>query len=652
MAATGFENIRRAPYEGGAEFDATGPYDRIDGFLHFAVDPGHSANRAIVDLDLAPRGDDRLIHFRSDLCLLVPRHPERGNRRLLLELPNRGRKLIPHWLNRAPTEVQPTANILPGDGFLFRHGYTVGWIGWQWDVIRGEALMGLEAPQTLVDGRPARGMTVVRFQSNVAHYVHLLADRVHQPYPAADPEEREAALTVRDWEDDEPRAIPRELWRFAQVSSGQVVPDREHIWLEPGFEPGKIYELTYTTDRAPVVGTGLLAVRDAASFLRYATSADNPCARMLERVYGFGISQTGRMLRHFLYLGLNLDEQGRVVFDGLIPHVGGARRGEFNQRFGQPSVQATPGFGHLAPFADEPAPGAERDGGMLDRQRALGGMPKVFWTNSSAEYWRGDCALLHVDTRGSADLDPAPETRIYLFAGTQHGPGNLPQVRYNPNDGGRGRYGFNVVDYTPLLRAAVVNLDRWVSEGLAPPPSAHPRLANGTAVPRTTVLEAFRHLREMELPDPRRLPVLRHVDLGPEAARGIARVPAVEGDTYPALVSMVDADGNEVAGIRLPDLTVPVGTHTGWNPRDPESGAPEQIMPMQGLTRFFAGTRAERDAASDSRPSLEERYPSREAYLERVRAAARELAAARYILEEDIETVVADAAERWAAATA
>jgi len=653
MGVIGFEIQRRMPYQGGAEFGSTGRYNRVDGLLRFAVDPAAPANHDIVDLELAPRDPSGRVQFQADLCLLVPRHPERGNHRLLLELPNRGRKLLPRHLNRAPSPNPPTAEIPPGDGFLFRHGYTVAWIGWQWDVLRSDALMGLQAPRAMQDGRPVRGTTICHFQPNFAHHSHLLADRVHHPYPAADQDDPGAVLAVRDYEDGEPRVIPREQWRFGRATNGQVVPDREHVYLEGGFEPGKIYELTYTTDFAPVVGTGLLAVRDATSFLRYTAAFDNPCAGTIERAYGFGMSQTGRMLRHFLYLGLNRDESGRLAFDGVIPHVAGARRGEFNQRFGQPSVQATPGFGHLPPFADEPQPGAAGgEAGLLARQSAAGCTPKIFWTNSSAEYWRGDCALLHVDPTGSADLDPAPEARIYHFAGTQHGPGSVPLVRDNPNDGARGRYGFNAVDYTPLLRAALVNLDRWVGEGVAPPPSAHPRVGDGTAVDRAAVLEAFNTLPGMVVPDAERLPVIRRVDLGPQAERGVGRFPAVETDAYPALVSAVDVDRNEVAGLRLPDLTVPVGSHTGWNPRAPETGSPEQIIPMEGITRFFARTAAERADSGDPRPSLEERYASRAAYLDRVRQAATELVAARYLLDEDVDHVVTAAAERYDSAMA
>lgn len=637
MAVERIEIIAREAFAGGVAFGAGGAYERLDGLVHLAVDPEHPANSAIIDLRLAPRDDDGLVRFAADFCLLQPVDPARGNGSLLVELPNRGRKLLSRVINRAPTEVPPTRAVLPGDGFLYRHGWTVCWIGWQWDVYRSAALMGLVPPILRVTGQ-----TVVRFQPNAPHRTHLLADRVHQPYPAADLDEAEAMLTVRDSDDAEPAIVPREEWRFAREEGAGVEPHPEYVYYAAGFQPGKIYEVVYTTDRAPVVGCGLLAVRDIAPFLRHAV-AGNPCAGRIERTYAFGMSQTGRMLRHFLYLGLNADEEGRPAYDGIIPHVGGARRGEFNHRFGQPSVQATPGFGHLPPFDDA---------GLLARQREIGCVPKVIQTNTSAEYWRGDCALIHIDPSGQRDLPPDADTRVYLFAGTQHGPGAVPLTRDNPNDGARGRYGFNAVDYSPLLRAVLVNLDRWVRDGVEPPASSHPRLADGSAVSRETVLEQFARFPGVFLPDPATLPVIREVDLGERAAEGVGRYPVREGAAWPALVAAVDEDGNERAGIRLPDLTVPVGTHTGWNPRDPETGAPEQIMPMQGSTFFFAPDEAARAVEDDPRPSLAERYAGRDDYLRRVEAAARALVADRYLLDEDVPTVVADAAMRYEAALA
>jgi hypothetical protein len=648
MAVVSIEIERRSPYEGGRSFGDAGPYDRLDGVVTFAVDPEHEANQEIVDLKLAPRDADGRVRFTSDLCLLIPRDPARGNQRLVVELPNRGRKLIPRYVNRAAPHL-PTAEIPVGDGWTFERGYSIAWIGWQHDVYRNDAMMGLEAPEAVIDGKPIRGEIQVEIQPNVPERTRLLANRVHRPYRVADIDDPSARLLVRDHPDGENTEIPRSSWRFAREEDGRILPSDEHIYLDSGFEPGRIYSVIYTTERAPVVGTGLLAFREIASFLHYSQAAENPLAGAIDRVYGFGVSQTGRMIRHFIYLGLNLDEDGRMAFDGLNPHVAGARRGEFNHRFAQPSVQPTPSFGHLFPFADrefEDPYGTGADG-LLTRQRAKGGVPKIFYTNTAAEYWRGDCSLMHTDPTGQRDLDSEPESRIYLFASTQHGPGSVPPGRLSPDEGDKGSHDFNVIPYQPLLRAAWVNLDRWVSEGVEPPASVHPRLSDGTAVKNREVIECFRDFPRVVLPDPEALPTIRSLDLGSGQRKGIGRYPAVAGEVYPAYVSNVDENGNETGGIRLPDLTVPLGTFTGWNTRAAETGAAGEIMKMQGITYFFRPTKAERLSLNDPRPSLEELYLSRTDYLERVRVAARKLVDERFVLPEDVETIVADSAERY-----
>jgi hypothetical protein len=655
MAVTALEIHRREPYEDGTPFGDAGPYERIDGVVRFAVDPAHPANALIVDLERAARGADGRVHFPADFTVLQPADPARAARCLLYNVANRGRRVIPG--SRAPVSPEPTARIHPGDGFLLRRGWTIAWCGWQWDVVRGPALIGLEAPQALDDaGRPIQGQVTVQFQPNDLIRDHLLADRAHTPYPAADVDDPDAVLTVRDWLDGERTVIPRGRWRFARDVDGRPRPDDTHVWLEGGFAPGKVYEVVYRTRICPVVGTGLLATRDFVSFLRYAgTDAGNPCAGALAHMLAQGASQSGRFLRHFLYLGLNVDEAGRQVFDGMLPHVAGAHRGEFNHRFAQPSVQATRGFGQLPPFADEPqtGPDGERHEGLLARPRAVGGVPRIFYTNTAAEYWPGDCSrgdasLLHTDLAGTRDVEPPPEVRVYYFAGTQHGPGQLPPPERTP-DGTRGVHLFNVVDFSTLLRAAIVNLERWVTAGEEPPPSAFPRLADGTAVPIRRVLEAFRAFPSVTLPDPDLLPASRRLDLGPEAERGVGRYPPVLGAPYPSFVAAVDADGNEVAGIRLPDVAVPVATVTGWNPRHPDIGGAGQIVWMQGSTLPFPATRAERERTGDPRPAIAERYADEADYLARARAVAEELARRRYLLPEDVELAAQLALQRYRA---
>ena len=640
---------RRERYADGFQFGDIGAYERLDGTVTYAVDPEQAANMAIVDLDKARRDAAGRVRFAGDLCILTPADRDRANRRALIELPNRGRKLAPRQFNRAVPDVPPTANIPAGDGFLFRHGYHVVWIGWQWDVFRDDALMGLEAPEALSNDEPIAGQTVVEIHPNALESTRLLANRLHIPYPTLDLDDPNAVLYVRDWEDGPVSIVPRDRWRFAREVNGTVTPSHDHVYLDGGFIPGKLYHLVYTTEGAPIVGAGLLAAREIATFLKHDASALNPLAGLVDYAYSFGMSQTGRMQRHFLSLGLNIDEDGQQAYDGMLIHVAGARRGEFNHRFGQPSVQSTPGFGHRFPFADtkQRNPVTDDREGLLDAQRSAGGLPRIFYTNTSAEYWRGDCSMLHIGPGGKRDLKPAGESRIYLFAGTQHGPGDIPQTRLNTNDGGQGRYGFNAVEYSPLLRAALINLDRWVTDGTEPPPSCHPRLDDGTATTRDAVLHGFAPLPNMYLPDPERLPLLRTVDLGPEADRGIGRYPVEEGESFPAFVSATDEDGNEVAGIRLPDLTVPLGTHTGWNPRDPTTGAPDQIMPMQGASHWFAMTAYQRADRGDPRPAIMERYANRDAYLAEVGDAAQRLVDRGYVLPEDVELILSDAAFRW-----
>jgi len=661
MPVVNFQIISRRRFAEGASFGEVGAYEQVDARVTFAVDPDHEVNAAIVDLELAPRDADGCVRFTSELSLLVPAKAGAGNGRLLVDVVNRGRPRAVQAFNRIFDGDPPGDSVLSstlltsqaGDGFLMRHGYSVASIGWQWDVPADPALLHLEAPHALIDGRAIRGQTAIEIRPHRPERTRLLANRVHVPYPAADLEQADARLLVRDWEDGPDTELPRSAWRFARETEGGVQPSGEHVFLESGFVPGKIYQLVYEAEGAPVVGCGLLALREIASFLR-APSAANP-AEGFERVYGYGISQTGRMLRHFMYLGLNVAEDGSVAYDGLLPHVAGGRRGEFNHRFAQPSQQSLPGFGHLFPFSDEPSadPYSERTEGLLDRLRATGpaAMPKVIYTNSGAEYWRGDGSLVHIDPAGDEDVELAPETRVYSFAGTQHQPGTLPPDTVAGGDGARPRYPRNTVDYRPLLRAALVNLDAWVSEGAEPPPSRHPRLGDGTAVTRADVLASLWSVPGLERPDPERLWVVRTTDLGPEAAEGIGRYPVEEGEAYPALVSALDGSGNERAGLRLPDLTVPLATHLPWNVRDPESGAPEQIVPMIGSSHYFGLTRLGREAEGDPRPSLEERYASRADYLAQVEAAAHALAADRYVLEEDVATLVADAAERWEWAT-
>jgi len=635
MPAIALDIQQRAIVAGGHAFGAAGAYEKVAGTLRFAVDPGHAANAPVCDLALAPRSRDGRVEFAGDVYLLRPVDPARGNRRLLLDVPNRGRKVALGMFNSTPRVPDPTALDDFGNGFLMRHGWTVAWIGWQPDVPRQDGLMALDVPAAPGVG----GLVRCEFRPNSRVDTLPMADRYHVPYPTVDLNDPEARLTVRDDGGAPERAVPRAAWRFA---------DARHVRLEGGFEPGKIYDLIYRAADPPLVGLGLLAVRDTAAFLRWATAVEgNPCAGTLDRAYAFGVSQSGRFLRHLLYLGLTEDEQGRDVFDAVVPHVPGARRGEFNMRFGQPSLNALHAVGGLFPFTDaeQTDPLTGQRGGLLDRLHRRGRMPTIVTINTSAEYWRGDGSLIHTDVDGKTDVEPAPGTRVYLFAGTQHTPGALPPPEADPNTGGKGLQPFNVVDYAPLLRAALVNLDRWVSEGVEPPPSAFPRLADGTAVSPESLAAALGAIPGVRFPDRVARPC--RLDFGPDVDRGVVALPPRVGAPYTTFVSAVDGDGNETAGVRPVELAATLATFTGWNPRHPSQGAPGDLMSMMGSTLPFARTRAERARTGDPRPSVEERYASREAYLAAVRAAALGLVGRRWMLEEDVDAAVERAGLTW-----
>jgi hypothetical protein len=632
------------PVAEGKTFGDVGSYQQLDGTVHFAVDPDHWRNADITDLKRAPRDAHGLVRYSADVRLLRPAAGHGGNQRLLLDVVNRGNPTVLTNFNSAAGRLEP------GNGFLMRQGYTVVWVGWQDDVPATPGLIRINIPEAVdADAQPLSGKIAVTFQPDAHVRVQLLSDRLHRPHPAKDLHERDAVLTVQEHEDAPPQIIPRQQWSFARLEGHRVVPDATQAYLASGFLPGKVYQLIYTTVGAPVIGLGLLAVRDMVSFLRYGSDGEgNPCAGHVQYAYSFGRSQSGRFLRHFLYLGLNEDEHNRIVFDGLIPLVAGGGRGEFNQRFGQPSNSNKYSVKNLFPFHDttQTEPETGRTDGMLARLAARSQPPKVFFINTSAEYWNGHAALIHIDLEGKHDLGPSETVRVYHFAGTQHTPGNLQLTDTGAADDSRGQQRPNSVDYRPLLRAALVHLDRWVTLGEAPPPSLHPRLDDGSAVPPAHTASTFQAMPGVRFPA--HLRSIARLDFGPATDEGIATLlPPKVGKPYPNLVSAVDEDGNELAGIRLPDISVPLATYTGWNLRHADIGGPGQTLSLLGSTIPFRATRAARQAAGDPRLSIEERYLSKEDYLGRVKQAAEALVQQGYLLVEDLPTIAEQASQRY-----
>jgi Alpha/beta hydrolase domain len=641
MPVTQFDIRLRRPLANGAPFGDVGPYEELKGTVRFAIDPKHAANERIADVALAPRDPAGRVEFESDVSILLPVDRRRASGRVMLDVVNRGNTVAVPNFNRAtrPTFVpgaDPDPPVDPGDGFLMRRGFVVISCGWQIDLPEVPGLLGLRGPEALgANGKRITGRIYTQLQTPVPATHLLLSDRGHRPYPAADLDERSAVLLVRDQPDGEATAIDRGRWRFARVAGGQVVPDARYVWLEGGFEKGRLYQIAYTAIGAPIVGLGIAALRDSAAWLKHGTAREgHPAPDLLRYVYAYGRSQTGRLLRTLVFNDLNVDEQGREALDGIIANVAGGLRGEFNQRFGQNSKDRPHMMDYVQPSTDED---------LHRRLAARGSKLKVFYTNSSAEYHRGDASLAHTNAEGARDVPSGPSARVYHFAGTEHGLGVWPPTSEklapaDPSESSENSQNLrNTIDYAPLLRACLVNLDRWVTEGVEPPPSRHPRLADGTAVPFEALHAVFDTIPSAHYPRHHARP----------CRLDFSTLPPGPGPACGSLVSAVDADGNEIGGIVLPEIAVPLGAHTGWNLRHSSIGGDAQRLVFAGATLPFARTRREREASGDPRPSIEERYRSRDDYLARVRQAGRALVAQRYMLEEDVELEVALAARAW-----
>ena len=618
----------RRPFADGQAFGDYGAFEIIEGRVAYAVAPEDARNAGIVDLHLAPKDSNGLVRFQGDFTLITPQDPAAANK-LLIDVPNRGRPLALAMFNGAPrTEASAgAAGLGPGDGWLFRRGFSVACIGWQWDLSAG---YGLDAPVAHIDGAPAAGDVVCRMQPGADRASVFFGQLGNVSYPPAEPDDGPARLFEREDDAAPLIEIPRHAWRFGREKNGELAPSDSFVHKDGGFAKGRVYVLTYRAKGMCVVGCGLLALREAAESLRH---GGGPNGAMFRQVFAFGASQTGRVLRHMLHVGLTEAADGSAIFDGMHIHIAGGQRGDFNHRGAQPSSAGVPAAGQRFPFAGatlrDPLTGVED--GLYERPTRSGTMPKVVITNTSWEYWRGDAALTHVSPDGQRDLSPHSQERSYLFAGTHHIGGMLPLTNTFALTGEKARHTFNTVDHAPLTRAAFANLDAWVSDSRPPPPSAVPTLAAGTLATREAVLAKFAAQTDVACLDPARLGGLSVLDMGKRVDEGICELPAAEGAPYARLVSDVDETLNEAAGVRLPDIAVPIGCHTGWNPRHPQHGAPTLPAIFVGFSRFVA-------------PAA---LPPRASYERQVRAWTRQLVAARHVLPEDEERVVANALARY-----
>ena len=641
----------RSDLAGGRSYGLAGPYEKLRGTMHFAVRPENAHDRAVVDLGLAPRNGKGEVEFSADFFLVKPKDPARSSGTLLFEISNRGSKSILALLNRGRGSADPETEEDLGDGFLMRRGVTVAWVGWQWDVREFPGRLRLTAPVATDGGLPITGLVRADFIVDEPAASHPLGHRIvgsigGTSYPAADPKSRANVLTERDAPLASRRTIPRRRWRFAHEEAGKPVPDDRSVWLEGGFRPGRIYEIVYAARDPVVAGLGLAAVRDAASYFKNDPKSVAPA----RRVYALGISQSGRFLRQFVKQGFNADEEGRMAFDGLFVHVAGAGVGSFNHRFAQPSRDAQPLTAllyptDLFPFTDAPEtdPETGQTAGLLDRARTERVVPKIFYTNTSYEYWGRAGSLIHSTPDGRRDAPPPEEVRVYFLAGLQHFSGPFPPTA-EPYRELRGTQPQNPNPVVWVLRALFDDMDAWVREGTAPPESRYPRVADGNLVEPG----ALKFPRIPGLAAPAKAHQAFHIDYGPRWKDGIVdREPPQVGKPFVSLVPRVSVDGNDLAGVRIPEMSVPVATYTGWNLRDPATGFAGERVSFIGSYVPFPRTRADRERAVDQRQSLEERYGSRERYLALFAEAAMQQIRERFLLPEDLADVLARGAAEW-----
>ena len=599
--------------------DDAGTHEAIVARVHYEVDPTLPANRTIADLALAPRNTAGQVEFAGDLLLFRPKGTASARGTVFLEVVNRGRDQALGLMSAARQSSLAPERWNLGDRFLLTQGFTVAFLGWQFDVEPGDGLR-LDVPSAPVTG-VVRASAITVGPTGPGGVIGLA-------YCAAEPSQSDSTLTFRTELMATPQVIPRPTWEFS--------PDGCSVRRAAGFEPG-LNEVVYRATGSPLAGLGLAAVRDFASYLKHGASIttlrENPA--LMRRVIGFGYSQSGRFLREFVRDGFNQDEGGRAVFDGLMIASAGAGGGSFNHRFASPGQAGNSVLSifrpvDLPPFTDD---------GLLARARSAAVVPRIFYTFSSTEYWARAGSLTHTNEEGTADAPLAPTSRLYFLSGTPHAAGPLPLARQQT------RYALNFAEQRWVLRALLDDLDRWITSGTEPPPSRYPTLAHRELVPR----QAVRFPMIPSLPFPDYMPGVWRMDYGSDYAtqRVITNEPPTLGAPYPVLVPQVNADGNDEGGVALPEVAVPLGTHTGWN---------VSTFPLSGL-RYLAGlvgsfepfplTRADRERSRDARRSIDERYAGRDDYLQRVRRAAADLVRQRFLLPADVESVVMRAGQTW-----
>ena len=616
-----FEIISRSPAFAGVHFDAAGTYEKIVAVAHMRIKPGAPANRSITDLALAPASDG-WVRYKTDVIMVRPRDPAKASKVLLLDVPNRGGRLFPVMANDADGGLDSAAAA--GNGFTMRRGHTLVWIGWQGDIaLKADGSgVGVQFPRASANGRPLSGPSFAEEVFDNADLESTMA----LPYPAASLEQGAARVSVRAVPAAPAKMLASSEWRFTG-------PSTIMLRRPGGFDAGAIYRVDYQARDAKVMGLGMAALRDVTSFLKSGALDDagqpNPLADIRpELAIAAGVSQSGRFLRDLIWYGFNADPRGGQVFEGAMPLIAGSRKSFVNVRFGQPGRYSTQHLDHIThgdefPFSyavtRDPVGGASD--GIFARCQLSSTCPKLMHVDSSVEFWQGRASLVVTDGAGS-DIALPPGVRAYLMSSTQHMAARRPSTgvcRYNSNPALQG----------PLVRVLLDRLVEWARDGKEPPASQYPRLADAmlTAPDRDAV--GFPDLRGIGVEYPAVFNHLRLVDYaGPWPKPDPSR-------RYQVLVPMADADGHDIAGVRLPDIAAPLATHSGWNLRR-HGYAGGQLCGLNGLYLPFPAT----PQKGDPRRALSQRYTSRIDYAKAVALSARALRDQGLMLQEDVERYI------------
>jgi hypothetical protein len=544
----------------GRTFGAVGAYEKLLGRAFGEVDPKDPRNAVIVDIANAPKNARGMVEYDTDFMIIKPVDLAKGNHRLWFEVNNRGSLgAFPQYNDaRSDDGNNPTTAEDAGSGFIMRQGYSFVTAGWDISAPPGDGRYTIHVPVAAnADGSPIVGPAMEEF---VVDNDRTMAGRL--TYLPASLDKSKAHLTVRARYEDEPAVVPADQWEFTDATGKgiRLVPDKTP------FAKGTLYTFTYQAKNPLVAGLGFAALRDVGSFLRYAARDDagtaNPLAGDVRQIYTSCRSQPCRTMHDFLWLGFNEDEAGKPVLSGIENWIGGSTGIFMNYRFAQPGrthrqhiARWFPEF--QGPFTNEVVldPIIGKTDGRLARCTASNTCPKIFEVNSENEFWSKNMAVGLVDAQGKDRTSEPANVRSYLVSSLPH------SGAVGPNGRGICQQPRNPLVANGVLRALLVALDQWVSTGVEPPASRVPRVADGTLVaplPRESVgfpaIHGVTYNGRMHTGD--------LFDFGPKFAEGILTTlpPRLVGTPYPALVPKTDADGNDVAGIRIPEVAVPLLT--------------------------------------------------------------------------------------------